>query len=204
MNHLFYTEDVQKFQLRLCRFTDIQKRFFRTTLIHPYKMDPTAYASKLVTALSIRCAPWNELKNSYIPIRVGTIVPSTKDLGLVSKSRDHTTFKYREKGGPNDNPMRHLKNDEEIQNQTKEVRPGMGPGLVPGTEEHNKHLRIGAWAQQTAYDTLGDIFGEAIGMSGYPSSNPLSFQSNPDIGKLTQYLEAPTLFFYTLKQTLTT
>lgn len=105
------------------------------------------------------------------------------------KSRDHTHFKYREKGSPEDNPLRHLVNNEETPTQSNEVWPEIGARLVPGTEEHNKHLRIGAWAKQTAQDTLGDIFGDVVGASGHPSYNASAFDGNPTVGKLTQLLD---------------
>jgi hypothetical protein len=185
VNHLFYAEDIQKFQLRLCPFIDIKRKFFRTTLLNPYKLDPVVYSPKLTTALTIRCASWNEPKNSYIPFKVGNIVPATKDpsLASASKSRYYTNFEYREKGGPENNPLRHLRDDEESPTQSNDVRSEIGAGLVPGTAEYNKQLRIGAWAQQ-----IGDIFGEVPGPSGHPSSHISAFESNPAVGKLSQHL----------------
>ena len=154
MNHLFYTEAIRKYQLRICPFIEVKKSFFSTTLLHPYRMWQALNYSKLTRALTIRCASGDGLKDVYMPVPIGKLIPVTKDLDISPKIGDIMNFKYRAKGSPENHPMRHVVY-KVYQGSSNEERPQIPDGDAPGNLDQLKQTRIEGWAKQIHREFLG-------------------------------------------------
>lgn len=165
VNHVFYTEGIQNFQLSFYPFVDMKKRFFKTTILHPYRIGPELNYYKLFRAYTVRCALWNGLDGHYMPIPIGILVPVTKDTDISSKSKELMDFKYCEKGSLETHPLRHVAGDEERQVSCPQKQPRTLARGVLGELQQAKQIRIEGWAQQLPQETLTNGPGTMTGGS---------------------------------------
>jgi hypothetical protein len=164
----------------LRRFTDIKSKFFRTTLLHPYKMGPIDYP-KLTRALTVRCAPWDELKASYVCLRMKKVVPVTKNPNIASNPME-----YRGKGDLESHPLRQFIDDEDGQTQNNNTRPEIGIKVIQANPNQINQARIEGWAQKILLEAPCENLGGMVGGLIHSSGNLPVFQSNPATGTLSQ------------------
>lgn len=138
----------------------MKKRFFTTTLLHPYRLSQTLNYNKLTRALTIRCAIVDSLNKRYIPVPIGKVVPVTKVTDASLENLSIVAFEYPAKGSPENHPMRHLI-DKERQAANNEGGQNILNGAGSSNLEQIKQTRIESWAEQMYRefcDCSGDKF----------------------------------------------
>ena len=107
---MFYSEEADNARFTLNTLINVKKRYFETTLLDNLQMSGFHDYKNLHQAVTVRLAPFDRLKNFYIPIKNLKFGPAIsaaeKDLGTVLKQ--WVDFKYCPKGEPADNPLRHF------------------------------------------------------------------------------------------------
>jgi hypothetical protein len=107
MNHMFYSEEADNAKFTLNTLVNVKKAYFETTLLDNLQMSDFHDYNNLHQAVTVRLAPFDGLKNFYIPIKnlkFGPAISSAeRDLGTILKQ-----FKYWPKGQLEDNPLRHF------------------------------------------------------------------------------------------------
>lgn len=177
MNHIFYAEGIQDFQLRLCPFVSVKENFFKTTLLHPYRMGPALDYRKLTRSLTVRCASWNERDKRYTPVQIGGLVPvTTKDSDVAMMSGELVKFEYRGKGSIEDHPLRHVVDDAEP--------PRLPAGVASGDLEQARQTRIEGWAEQLQPEAPTGAFGDTAGEYILSSSSTPGLSINGTEGML--------------------
>jgi hypothetical protein len=169
----------------LRRFVDVKNKFFRTTLLHPYKMGPEINYRKLTRALTVRCAPWDELKASYVRLGIKKVVPVTKNPNIASKPTEFVNFEYRGKGNFESHPLRNFVDDEDRQTQNNKAQPEIGIGAVQVNPKQINQARIEGWAQKIPLEAPCENLGDMVGGFIHSSGNFPGFQSNPALGTLS-------------------
>jgi len=105
---MFYSEEAENAKFTLNTLINVKKAYFETTLLDNLQMSGFHGYNNLHQAVTVRLAPFDRLKNFYIPIKNLKFGPATaeRDLGTVMKQ--WVDFKYCPKGEPADNPLRHF------------------------------------------------------------------------------------------------
>jgi hypothetical protein len=110
MNHMFYSEEADNAKFTLNILINVKNVYFETTLLDNLQMSEFHDYNNLHQAITIRLAPFDHLKNFYIPIKNVKFGPAIsaaeRDLGTVMKQ--WVDFKYCPKGEPADNPLHHF------------------------------------------------------------------------------------------------
>jgi hypothetical protein len=96
--HLFYTEEVQNYQVSFKRLPDVKKKFFETTLLDNLQLCPERFNYRnLPLAVTVRCAPFHAVKARYMQFKLAKYLPvvafDDMDSGLRDWPKD---FKYNQ------------------------------------------------------------------------------------------------------------
>jgi hypothetical protein len=133
MNHMFYSEEANNAKFTLNTLINVKKAYFETTLLDNLQMSEFHDYNNLHQTVTVRLAPFDRLKNFYIPIKnlkFGPAISATeKDLGTVLKQ--WVDFKYCPKGEPAENPLRHFPNE------TGTLSNPSPPGSLPTPPPHS-------------------------------------------------------------------
>jgi hypothetical protein len=97
MDHLFYSEGEENFQVVLKPFVDIKKAYFETTLLEHLRQPANCYEN-LSSAITVRIAPYNHSLCYYASVKnlhiVPAVNPEDKDRGITAWKE----IKYNAKG----------------------------------------------------------------------------------------------------------
>jgi hypothetical protein len=68
--HLFYTEELENYQVSFKNIVDIRKKFFETTLLDNFQLNPARFNyHNLPSAVTVRCDVFNVSNSRYMPVR---------------------------------------------------------------------------------------------------------------------------------------
>lgn len=196
MNHLFYTENIRNYQLRICPFIEVKKKFFTTTLLHPYRMSQALNYNKLTRALTVRCASRDGTKGAYMPVPIGKFSPATKDTDISLKAMNIVNFEYHAKGSPGSHPMRHVINTES-QRPNDEERPKTLDRATFGDLDQLKQTRIKGWAEEIRLEFLDNGTGDKAARVTDSSSDFKDFRATIVNGMSMNIAIYPAFFDYT-------
>jgi hypothetical protein len=89
----------------------MKRKYFKTTLLHPFQVQPWFGYDKLHFAATVRCAQWNSSSSIYMPLGFGKFSPASEEVDIYAGSKSFPNFTYNSKGSNDSNPMRHFKED---------------------------------------------------------------------------------------------
>lgn len=111
VNHVFYSETMEKVRYVLKYIVDIKIHYFETTLLDNVSVvfhQGICDYDTLTDAVTIRCAPYDSKKSVYIPIKNLHISPIVAAGVSGQFGGFKAGFKYAGKGSLADNPMRYV------------------------------------------------------------------------------------------------
>ena len=95
IKHLFYTEELEKYEVLFKRIIDVKKRFFETTLLDNLQLSRARFDYfNLGNAVAVRCAAFNAVKSRFTPFKVGKYTAAVDLDNKDSGSREWKDFKY--------------------------------------------------------------------------------------------------------------
>jgi len=149
MDHLFYSEDEENFQLVLKPFVDIKKWYFETTLLEQLRLHSKCNYKTLPSAITARIAPYNHSICYYAStkkLEIDRVVTTEdKDLGLT----EWKGFTYSAKGEPKDHHrylvMAMRTNDSAVEGGNTPAPINSAP-VQPVIARQDKDASIQRWA----------------------------------------------------------
>ncbi|ESZ90376.1 hypothetical protein SBOR_9233 [Sclerotinia borealis F-4128] len=162
-HHIFYAEEIDSCKFVIKAFPEIKKKFLETTLL---EMMPSA--EYLSERLTVRACPWNTVKVSYLPVKIGKYTAAVQSPGTqVAATKSWAGFVWKARGTPADDPVNYFPNG-----YAKEIeRQENGEGNPKGEDVSSTHVDIEGWvanASTTADPSQRSNIEEWRGTIGMP------------------------------------
>ena len=107
--HLFYTEDIENYQISFKFFIEVKKKFFETTLLDNLQLSTARFDYRtLPSAVTVRCSTFDAMKSRYLPFKIGKYYAAVDIDNRDSGSKEWEGFTYNPcilKGQEVDNAM---------------------------------------------------------------------------------------------------
>lgn len=150
MDHLFYSEGEENFQVVLKPFVDIKKGYFETTLLEHLRLHAKCDYNNLSSAITVRIALYDHSLCTYASVKnvhiVPAVKPEDKDRGLTAWKE----FNYSAKGEPTEYhrflAMAMQPNNSAFKHNTPV--PLQPAPLQPISTRQNKDASIQRWANE--------------------------------------------------------
>jgi phage gpG-like protein len=99
VKHLFYTEELEKYEVLFKHIVDVKKRFFETTLLDNLHLSSARFDYlNLSSAVTIRCAPYNSVKTRFTPFKVSKYIAAVDSDNKYAGRPEWKNFKYAARG----------------------------------------------------------------------------------------------------------
>jgi hypothetical protein len=93
--HLFYTEEIENYEVSFNYFIEVKKKFFETTLLDNLLLSAAKFDYRnLPSAITVRCSVFNAMASRYTPFKIAKYYAAVDLNSKYSGPREWKDFKY--------------------------------------------------------------------------------------------------------------